>query len=455
MTRQQRVVLLVSILASSVAFLDGSVTNVALPAIMDELGGGFALQQWVVDAYLITLGSLMLIAGSFSDLFGRKRVLWAGLIGFLVASLLCAAAPTGTFLIIARALQGIAGALLVPSSLAIIISTFSGAAQGKAIGTWTAWTGVSFIIGPLLGGFLVDAGSWRWIFAINVIPIAITLWLLSKIEGADRQLSKVVIDVKGAILCAVGLGGPVYALIEQSHYGWSNPMVCVPLAVGLVSFVAFLWHEYYASKPMLPMDLFMARNFSVGNVATLVIYGGLSIATFLIAVFVQQVGGYTAVEAGLALLPITIIMFLLSSRVGALAGKFGPRWFMALGPIIGGLGFLLLLRVDESVAYWTQLFTGIIIFGLGLSITVAPLTSAILGAIDSERAGIASAVNNAISRIAGLVAIAALGLITGPRLDVDGFHAGMIATAALLFAGGIVSAVGIQNIRKKEKIEQV
>jgi EmrB/QacA subfamily drug resistance transporter len=454
MTRQQRVVLLVSILASSVAFLDGSVTNVALPAIMDELGGGFALQQWVVDAYLITLGSLMLIAGSFSDLFGRKRVLWAGLIGFLVASLLCAAAPTGTFLIVARALQGIAGALLVPSSLAIIISTFSGAAQGKAIGTWTAWTGVSFIIGPLLGGFLVDAGSWRWIFAINVIPIAVTLWLLSKVEGADRQLSKVVVDVKGAILCAIGLGGPVYALIEQSHYGWSDPVVYVPLAVGLVSFVAFLWHEYHASKPMLPMDLFTVRNFSVGNVATLVIYGGLSIATFLIAVFVQQVGGYTAVEAGLALLPITIIMFLFSSRMGALAGKFGPRWFMALGPIIGGLGFLLLLRVDESVAYWTQLFPGIIIFGLGLSITVAPLTSAILGAIDSERAGIASAVNNAISRIAGLVAIAALGLITGPRLDVDGFHAGMVATAVLLFVGGTVSAIGIQNIHTKQKIQE-
>jgi EmrB/QacA subfamily drug resistance transporter len=454
MTRQQRVVLLVSILASSVAFLDGSVTNVALPAIMDELGGGFALQQWVVDAYLITLGSLMLIAGSFSDLFGRKRVLWAGLIGFLVASLLCAAAPTGTFLIVARALQGIAGALLVPSSLAIIISTFSGAAQGKAIGTWTAWTGVSFIIGPLLGGFLVDAGSWRWIFAINVIPIAVTLWLLSKVEGADRQLSKVVVDVKGAILCAIGLGGPVYALIEQSHYGWSDPMVYVPLAVGLVSFVAFLWHEYHASRPMLPMDLFTVRNFSVGNVATLVIYGGLSIATFLIAVFVQQVGGYTAVEAGLALLPITIIMFLFSSRMGALAGKFGPRWFMALGPIIGGLGFLLLLRVDESVAYWTQLFPGIIIFGLGLSITVAPLTSAILGAIDSERAGIASAVNNAISRIAGLVAIAALGLITGPRLDVDGFHAGMVATAVLLFVGGTVSAIGIQNIHTKQKIQE-
>jgi EmrB/QacA subfamily drug resistance transporter len=454
MTRQQRVVLLVSILASSVAFLDGSVTNVALPAIMDELGGGFALQQWVVDAYLITLGSLMLIAGSFSDLFGRKRVLWAGLIGFLVASLLCAAAPTGTFLIVARALQGIAGALLVPSSLAIIISTFSGAAQGKAIGTWTAWTGVSFIIGPLLGGFLVDAGSWRWIFAINVIPIAVTLWLLSKVEGADRQLSKVVVDVKGAILCAIGLGGPVYALIEQSHYGWSDPMVYVPLAVGLVSLVAFLWHEYHASKPMLPMDLFTVRNFSVGNVATLVIYGGLSIATFLIAVFVQQVGGYTAVEAGLALLPITIIMFLFSSRMGALAGKFGPRWFMALGPIIGGLGFLLLLRVDESVAYWTQLFPGIIIFGLGLSITVAPLTSAILGAIDSERAGIASAVNNAISRIAGLVAIAALGLITGLRLDVDGFHAGMVATAVLLFVGGTVSAIGIQNIHTKQKIQE-
>jgi len=455
MTKQQRVVLLVSILASSVAFLDGSVTNVALPAIIDELGGGFALQQWVVDSYLITLGSLMLVAGSFSDLFGRKRILWAGLIGFLVASLLCAIAPTGVFLVAARALQGIAGALLVPSSLAIIISTFSGAAQGKAIGTWTAWTGVSFIVGPLLGGFLVDAGSWRWIFAINVIPIAVTLWLLTKVEAVSHQTRDVRVDVKGAILCALGLGGPVYALIEQAHYGWSSPLVYVPLVAGIAAFVAFLMHERSSPKPMLPLSLFSVRNFSVGNVATLVIYGGLSIATFLIAVFVQQVGGYSAVEAGLALLPITIIMFVLSPRFGALAGKFGPRWFMALGPVIGGIGFLLLLRVDQSVAYWTQLFPGIIIFGLGLSITVAPLTSAILGAIESDKAGIASAVNNAISRIAGLVAIAALGLITGPRLDVDGFHAGMIATAVLLITGGVVSAVGIQNIHTKKKIQEV
>jgi EmrB/QacA subfamily drug resistance transporter len=441
-------VLVVSILASFVAFLDGSVVSVALPSIAKELGGGFVVQQWVTDSYLITLGALMLIAGSFSDLFGRKKVLFAGLVGFLVTSLLCAIAPSGFVLIIARALQGIAGALLVPSSLALIISAISGPAQGKAIGTWTAWTGVAFVIGPLLGGFLVDSFSWRLIFAINVVPIAVTLWLLKRLT-VDEDIDKGThVDIRGSVLGAVGLGGPVYALIEQSHYGWSSPLIYVPLIVGLAAFWAFIRHEQKTESPMLPLELFKIRNFSVGNVATLSIYAGLSIATFLITIFVQQVGGYSAIEAGMALLPITVLMFVLSPRFGALAGKYGPRLFMAIGPIIGGLGFLYMLGVDRNAAYWSQIFPAIIIFGVGLSITVAPLTAAILGSIESKHAGIASAVNNAVARIAGLLAIAALGVITGPKLDVDGFHSGMIATAVLLIAGGIISALGIQNPSK-------
>ena len=449
MTKQQRLVLWISILASFVAFLDGSVINDALPAITAEFSSGLSVQQWVVDAYLITLGSLILVAGSLSDLFGRKRILELGLIGFAITSILCAVAPTSEFLIVSRGLQGIAGALLVPSSLALIISTFKGQAQGKAIGSWTAWTGISFIIGPLVGGLLVDAGSWRLIFAINIIPILVTLWLMRKLEIPEKTRSGTKLDVYGALLCAIGLGGTVYALIEQPNYGWSNPLIFIPLIIGLLSLAVFFWHERRTRHPMLPLGLFSVRNFAIGNLATLAIYAGLSLGTFIIAIFVQQVGGYSATEAGLALIPITLIMFFLSSRFGALAGKYGPRLFMALGPILGAIGFLAMLWVDSSVSYWA-LLPGIVIFGVGLSITVAPLTSAILGAIDDAQAGIGSAINNAVARIAGLLAIAAIGPIIGAQLDLDGFYRAVMVTAGLLLVGGIVSAIGIVNAQSTD-----
>lgn len=448
---QRRLVLVISILASFVAFLDSSVVNVALPAIMRELGGGLVTQQWVVDAYLITLGALMLIAGSLSDLFGRKRVLFLGLVGFTIASVLCAVAPNGAFLIVMRALQGVAGALLVPSSLALIIATFSDTAQGKAIGTWTAWTGIAFVIGPLLGGFLVDALSWRLIFAINVVPAAITLWLMRSLQTADQTNERVKVDTFGAILCAAGLGGMVYALIEQGRYGWMSPFVYIPLATGVAAFAYFLWHEIHIKHPMLPLELFKVRNFGVGNIATASIYGGLAVSSFLITVFVQQVGKYSAIEAGMALLPVTVIMFVLSPRFGALSGKFGPRWFMSAGPLICGAGMILMLSVNHTVQYWTQLFPGVILFGVGLSITVAPLTSAILGSIDSRRAGIGSAINNAVARIAGLVAIAAVGLVVGTTLELAGFHRGIILVAVLLGLGGLISAIGIENPKRIAK----
>lgn len=491
MTRQQRLVLIVSILASFVAFLDGAIVNVALPAIQRELGGGLSAQQWIVDAYLLTLGSLILIAGSLSDLLGRKKILMLGLIGFGVASLLCAMAPNSTALIIFRAFQGIAGALLVPSSLAIIIATFSGPAQGKAVGTWTAWTGISFLIGPLLGGFLVDAASWRWIFAINIVPIVVTLYLMRHMKVVKDIPVKVSVDVIGALLCALGLAGPVFALIEQPRYGWSNPLIYVPLAVGVVLFMAFLLYESRVKQPMLSLSLFRNRNFTVGNVATLAVYAGLSVATFLIVLFLQQVSGYSALNAGLSLLPVTIIMFLLSPRFGGLSGRYGPRFFMGIGPLIAGAGFLLIARLPAHFNYWTQLFPGIVVFGLGLSITVAPLTAAILGDVPKAQAGIASAVNNAIARIAGLLAIAAVGAVvalqfgsalqhdlcisvsadsiaaakqtpletTPPKpyqhdanfkaaltsASVSAFHAGVTVTAALVMTGGVISLVGIKN----------
>lgn len=448
MTKSQRLVLVVSILASFVAFLDSSVINVALPAITQDLGGGLAIQQWIVDSYLITLGALILIAGSLSDLFGRKKILSAGLVGFAITSILCAIAPTSAFLIVSRALQGIAGALLVPSSLAMIISAFSGKAQGKAIGTWTAWTGIAFIIGPLLGGVLVDSSSWRLIFAINIIPVAITLWFIRSLNISQEIVKGSKIDTRGAVLCTIGLGGPVYALIEQSHYGWASPLIYLPLIIGILALIMFIRHEAKVPQPMLPLELFKIRNFWVGNLATVAIYAGLSVAIFLIAVFVQQVGNYSALEAGLALVPVTIIMFVLSPKFGALSGKYGPRLFMGLGPIVIGLGFLALLRVDESVNYVSQILPAIIIIGLGLSTTVAPLTSAVLGSIDSKNAGIGSAVNNAVSRIAGLIAIAFLGVIIGPTVTLSGFHTGAVTMAILLTIGGVISVIGISNAKR-------
>lgn len=495
MTKQQRLVLGVSILASFVAFLDGAIVNVALPAIQRELGGGLSAQQWIVDAYLLTLGSLILIAGSLSDLLGRKRILRLGLWGFAGASLLCALAPNSASLIIFRALQGIAGALLVPSSLALIVASFSGAAQGKAIGSWTAWTGISFILGPLVGGVLVDAASWRWIFAINILPIAVTLYLLRGITTVTDRPSSATVDFVGAILCALGLGGPVYALIEQSQYGWGSPLILIPLITGAILLVGFLLYERQAPQPMLPLGLFRNRNFGVGNVATLAVYAGLTASVFLLVVFLQQVSGYSALAAGLSTVPVTIIMFLLSPRMGARAATHGPRLFMGAGPFVAACGFLLMLRLGAQVDYWTQLFPAIVLFGIGLSITVAPLTSAILGDVIPAQAGIASAVNNAVARIAGLVAVAAVGAIVAAQFatsldqklsklivtpsavaaakqvslgtvppapyqhdpefrqalsgaSVEAFHAGIIVIVVLLVGGSAVSLIGIRNPAK-------
>jgi EmrB/QacA subfamily drug resistance transporter len=447
MIRPQTLVLSISILASFVAFLDSSVVNVALPAISRDLGGGLITQQWVVDAYLITLGSLILLAGSLSDLFGRQRILFAGLVGFAVASILCAAAPSDVFLIIARALQGIAGALLVPSSLAIIMSSFSSKEQGKAIGTWTAWTGIAFVIGPLLGGFLVDSVSWRLIFAINIVPIAVCLWLLKSLDQPDHR-SNTRIDSVGALLCSLGLSGTVFGHIEQSQYGWGSPLIFIPLVCGSVALVTFVFYENRKSEAMLPLVLFKVRNFSAGNLATVAIYAGLSVATFLIVIFLQQVSKYSALEAGLALLPVTIIMFFLSPRFGKLASIYGPRLFMSVGPFTAGLGFLLMLRVSAHINYWSQLLPGILVFALGLSMTVAPLTTAVLSDVEKIHSGIASAVNNAVSRIAGLIAIALIGIVTGPHLNLKGFHKAILLTGAVVILGGVIAYLGIRNPNK-------
>ncbi len=447
MTTPERLILTIAVAASFVAFLDGTIVHVALPSISAELGGGLTTQQWVVDAYLVTLSALILVAGSVSDAYGRVLVLRVGLIGFGIASVAVAAAPTAEFLIVARAVQGAAGAFLVPSSLAIITSTFRGAAQGRAIGVWTAGTTTAMIAGPVIGGILVDLASWRFAFLINVVPIALVLWLLTRVDIADTRRPDASIDWIGAALCTVGLGAMVFALIEQPRLGWSAPAIWIPLVGGALMFAAFLLRQRTVAHPILPLDLFRVRNFSAGNLATLFIYGALALNGFVVVVYLQQSAGFAATLAGLASLPTTILLILLSSRFGSLAGRWGPRLFMTAGPLVMAGGTLLLLTVSEDFTYWWQMLPAMIVMGFGLALTVSPLTTAILGAIDSARSGIASAVNNAVARVAGLLTIAMIGLIVGEALDLNGFHRAAIVTAALFAAGGIVSFIGIRNPR--------
>lgn len=346
-TRVRRRVLAIAILASSVAFLDSSIVNVALPAIRGELGGGLAGQQWVVNAYLVTLGALILVAGSLSDLYGRLPVLRIGLIGFLVASLAIAAAPSIEFLVVARAVQGVAGALLVPSSLALITSQFDEAARGRAIGAWTAATSAAMLVAPLLGGLSIDLASWRWAFLINVLPIGATLWLLAGLRIADTRRPGVRVDLAACALCALGLGGIVFALIEGPRLGWDQPAVLAAAAAGVVLFAGFLLRRARAAHPIMPLALFRIRNFSAGNLATTFIYAALALNGFAVVVYLQEGAGLSATLAGLASLPVTVIMVLGSSHVGGWSARWGARIFMTVGPAVMAAGAALLLTVGR------------------------------------------------------------------------------------------------------------
>ncbi|MFB8188063.1 MFS transporter [Microbacterium sp. NPDC055988] len=440
----QRLVISIAVLASFVTFLDGTVVNVALPAISRELGGGITTQQWVVDAYLITLSALILLAGSVSDAYGRVLVMRIGLIAFGVASIAVAAAFDPLMLIIARAAQGAAGALLVPSSLALITATMRADVQSRAIGVWTAFTTAAQLVGPLLGGLFVDYLSWRFVFLINVIPIGITLLLLARLKLPEHPRG-IKVDWWSGALCAVGLGAVVFALIEQPNMGWQSPAIWVPAIVGAALFALFLWRQQHSTSPLMPLWLFRVRDFGWGNLATLFVYAALSLNGFVVGVYLQQGAGLSATAAGLASLPMTILMILVSSRAGQWAGRWGPRIFMTIGPLIMAVGALMLLLVAADFDYWWQVLPAMIVMGLGLSLTVAPLTAAILGAIDENHSGIASAVNNAVSRVAGLLVVAMLSTIVGGTLDLDGFHSAAWVTAALLVVGGVVSWVGIRR----------
>ena len=414
----KRMALIAAIMGSFVASLDATAVNVALPAIRSDLGGGLAGQQWVSNAYLLTLASLILVGGSLGDVFGERRVFSIGVAGFGVVSVLCAVAPSIEVLVAARAVQGAFGALLTPSALAVIVTAFPVAERGGAIGSWTAWGAIAFVVGPLAGGYLVDAISWRAIFAINVPFVVITLVLIARaVPARPPGMPHARVDWTGAVLTFFGLAGPVLALIRQPAVGWSSPEVWVPAVAGFVLLGVFLWHESRTPEPMLPLGLFRRRNFSFGNAETLAMYGGLGAMSFFLVLFLQQVAGYTPLQAGAALLPTTLVMFALSRRVGHLADRYGPRLFMGVGPLVGALGLALMLRLDAQLDYFTDLLPALVVFSLGLSATVAPLTATVLADADESNAGIASGVNNAIARMAGLLAVAALGAVVAAQFS--------------------------------------
>ncbi|WP_053225802.1 DHA2 family efflux MFS transporter permease subunit [Solirubrobacter soli] len=475
--RQKRLALAAAIMGSFVAGLDATAVNVALPAIREDLGGGLAGQQWVSNAYLLTLGSLILVAGSLGDLYGERRVFSIGVGGFGVVSMLCALAPTIEVLIVGRALQGVFGALLTPSALAVIISTFGPDERGGAIGSWTAWSGIAMVIGPLAGGWLVDTASWRWIFAINVPFVLITLTLVMIAVPKSPGRRDVRLDWLGALLTVLGLAGPVLALIRQPTVGWSSPEVWLVGLTGIALLVAFVFHERRTPQPMLPLELFKRRNFAFGNLQTFAMYGGLGTMFFFLTLFLQQVAGYEALQAGLATLPTTVVSFLLAKRAGRLADRYGPRLFMGCGPLVAAVGIALMLRMDQDVDYWTELFPALLIFSFGLVATVAPLTATVLADADENNAGIASGVNNAIARVASLLCVAGIGAVVsavyvngmggaaGETLEVipgmpqsitasvDAFHVGIGICATLVALGGVLGLVGIRNPRREVRCE--
>lgn len=446
-----RWVIVGTMLGSGVAFLDGSVVNVALPAIGRDLGGGFSLLQWVLDAYLLTLSALLLLGGALGDRYGRRLIFAYGLVVFTLASLACGLAPSGEVLIAARLVQGAGGALLVPGSLALINSSIVPDDRGRAVGTWAGLTGVASAIGPFVGGWLVDAASWRWVFFINIPLAAAALAVtLRHVPESRNPVKSGPPDVAGAAAATVGLSGAIYALIEVPSNGWTSTSTLAAVA-GVAGLAAFPFIEARQSAPLLPLSLFRSRQFSGANVTTFAVYGALSGALFLLSLQLQQSLGYSAIAAGLATLPITVIMLLLSSRMGALAQRTGPRLPMTAGPCGCAAGLVLMMLAVPGSSYVTAVLPGVVVFGLGLAVTVAPLTSAVLASVPEERAGIASGVNNAISRAAGLLAVAVLPLAagltetgTGAPLG-PGYGRAMLISAGLCALGGLLAWLTIDR----------
>ncbi len=449
-----RWVIAATVLGSGLAALDATVVGIALPTIGRELDAGLGTLQWVITAYTLTLAGLLLLGGALGDRYGRRRIYSIGIGWFALASLVCAVAPNAAVLVAARGLQGVGGALLTPGSLAILQASFAPEDRGAAIGAWSGLGGVATAIGPFVGGYLISAVSWRLIFLINLpLTVAVLAMVARHVpESRDEEVSGR-LDLAGAALVTVGLVGLTYGLIAGAEAGWASAEVVGSLLVGAAALGGFVGVEWRTAEPMLPLGLFSSRLFTATNVVTFLVYGALGGGLFLLPIELQTVAGYSPLQAGVALLPVTVMMLLLSSRFGALAGRIGPRLPMTVGPLLVGAGMALLVRAGDGGSYLVDVLPAALVLGLGLAVTVAPLTTTVLAAAPAERAGIASAVNNDIARAAGLLAVAVLPAAVGLTGESyrraatfnSGFRSAMLIAAVLAALGGLVSAAAVRS----------
>lgn len=458
-----RWILLATVLGSGIAFLDGTVVNVALPAIGEDLDVGLSSLQWTISGYLLTMAALILLAGALSDRYGRRKIFVIGVAWFALASLACGVAPNSALLIVARGLQGIGGALLTPGSLAIIQASFAPSDRGRAIGAWSGLGGIAAAVGPFLGGWLVQSVSWRLVFLINVplalIVIAVSLRHVP--ESFDTE-SHGTLDVTGAALGALGLLGTTFALIEGPARGFTDPLIAAAAVVGVAALALFVATQARVGNPMMPLDVFRSRQFSGANLVTFVVYAALGAAFFFTIVHLQVVAGYSPLAAGAAMMPVTLLMMFLSSKAGALSDRIGPRLPMTFGPLIIAAGMALMIRIGPGADYATVVLPAVVVFGLGLSLMVAPLTATVLAAVATHRAGIASGINNAVARTASLLAVAVLPVIAGlsgddyrdPAAFAAGFRIAMLANAALCVIGAAIAWVTIRRALQVEDITE-
>jgi EmrB/QacA subfamily drug resistance transporter len=443
-----RGVVLAAVLGSGMAMLDGTVVNVALKTIGKDLDASLAQLQWITNGYLLLLASLILLGGALGDRLGRRKVFLVGVVWFAAASVLCGLAPNPMTLIAARVLQGVGGALLTPGSLAIIESVFVRADRARAIGSWSGLGSIAAAIGPFVGGGLVQYADWRWIFLINAPLAAVTVVATLKFVPETRGMSAGRFDIPGAVLAAVFLGGLTYWLIE-----WRTTYALLALGIGLVAGVAFLVVEKRTRHPMMPLDMFASRNFSAANAMTLLVYAALGAILFFLVIDLQTVLGYGALEAGVATLPLTLIMLVLAARGGQLGARIGPRIPMTVGPLVMAVGVAWLSRVGPGTSYWTGVLPPLVVFGLGLALMVAPLTATVLSAAPEDRVGIASGVNNALARAGSLLAVAALPVAVGlsgdqyadPVAFDSAYGKALLICAALLALGGGISWLTITH----------